>query len=88
MSEWGARERQGQGSDGGAQITDDLRDHEKMLAFALREQQLQEILSRGGSVTWVFTGYVGSEDGGSERRRGHKSRRQVMAVRPKGRQWR
>ena len=53
MSEWGGgggrgRERQGQGSDGGAQITNDLMDHEKMLAFALREQQLQEILSRGG----------------------------------------
>lgn len=69
----GARERQGQTDDGGAQITDDLTDHEKMLAFALREQQLQEILSREEVSTWVFTGYVGSEDGGSERRQGHKS---------------
>ena len=48
MNGGAGRERQGQGRDGGAQITDDLMDHEKMLAFALREQQLQEILSRGG----------------------------------------
>lgn len=53
MSEWAGR---GWGAGRGkvkavmgeyrSQMT--LMDHEKMLAFALREQQLQEILSRGG----------------------------------------